>query len=120
MRECLPQEGCPGLPLCCTSSSALRLLPAARCARPPLPTANCSPATTPMPARCSNYTARYTSRIASISGNEVTLERPLPWALLEEMEPALVRRQAPVYDVGLEGFTLQVWSAVLGCLKPPN
>ncbi|PRW33624.1 band 7 [Chlorella sorokiniana] len=54
-----------------------------------------------------NYTARYTSRIASVSGNTVALERPLPWTLRKEMVPALVRRKAPVYDVGLEGFTLQ-------------
>lgn len=70
---------------------------------------------------CSNFTARYTSRITSVSGNGITLERPLPWTLQQGMEPVLVRRQAPVYDVGLEGFTLQVGDgcgAVCPCCVP--
>ncbi len=88
-----------------------------QCSSPCWPSALClnkPPFCTAMPACCSNYTARYTSRIAGISGNEVTLERPLPWALRQEMQPALVRRTAPVTDVGLEGFTLQVRRAGRG------
>ncbi|PRW20475.1 band 7 [Chlorella sorokiniana] len=50
--------------------------------------------------------AMFVSRIRSISGQIVTLERAVPWSVKPVFEPELVTWQAGLHHVGIEGFTM--------------
>ena len=50
---------------------------------------------------------RFPSRIVSIAGNTVTLERPLPCAVMLKWQPQLRPYESSVSDVGVEHLTLR-------------
>jgi hypothetical protein len=53
------------------------------------------------------YAFMHISRVASVSGNVVTLERPLPWDLWSSHRPKQLHRWVPeVADFGVEGMSI--------------
>ncbi|EFN51336.1 hypothetical protein CHLNCDRAFT_141130 [Chlorella variabilis] len=57
--------------------------------------------------RFMDKTARFVSRVADIAGDYVILERALPISITLGMAPKLLRTHGSVWDVGVEGFTME-------------